>query len=215
MFGKKFFKVQSTRDWYMILGMCGTIFGATYLMPIFYRAFCERTGYTGVGLKRKDFDYSKMHDPKKIHRKFTLNFQGMCEPELGWSFFPLQDSVTLNAGETVLAFFRAFNENPTPVIGISAYVVQPDEAVQYFNKIQCFCFDEQMLNPSEEVDLPLFFYLDPKICDDPLLSEVREITLMYTFYKAQDQTLAELLKNHPNSPLNRPLVKNPLIIENE
>ena len=88
--------------------------------------------------------------------------------------------------------------------------MQPDEVVQYFNKIQCFCFDEQMLNPHEEVDLPLFFYLDPKLCDDPILSEVKEITLMYTFYKAQDQTLAELLRTHPNSPHNRPPISNPL-----
>lgn len=204
MFGKKFFQESSRAGWYYAGGLFGFTFGITYLMPLFYRIFCEQTGYAGAGVKQKDFDYAKMHDPKKIHRKFELHFQGMTEPELGWSFFPLQDSVYINAGETVLAFFRAYNENSEPVIGISAYVVQPDEVVQYFNKIQCFCFDEQMLNPNESVDLPLFFYLDPKICDDPVLSEVKEITLMYTFFKAQDQTLADLLKNHPNSPLNRP-----------
>lgn len=211
MFGKRFFKESSRAGWYYSGGLFGVTFGLTYLMPLFYKTFCEKTGYTGLGLKQKKFDYATMHDAKKIHRKFLLHFQGFSEPELGWSFFPLQDSVEINAGETVLAFFRAHNDNSDPVIGISAYVVQPDEVVQYFNKIQCFCFDEQMLNPKEEVDLPLFFYLDPKICDDKVLSEVKEITLMYTFYKAQDQTLAELLRTHPNSPHNRPAIAHPII----
>ncbi|CAG9333673.1 unnamed protein product [Blepharisma stoltei] len=197
--------------WYYSMGFFCFTFGMTYLMPLWYKTFCEKTGYTGLGLKRKDFDYGKIHDPKKIHRKFKIIFQGSSEPELGWSFFPLQDTVEVNAGETVLAFYRAYNDSPNPIIGISAYVVQPDEAVQYFNKIQCFCFDEQMLNPKEQVDMPLFFYLDPKICDEPLMFGQDEVRLMYTFYKAQDQTLANLLRDHPNSPLNRPPAANPAI----
>lgn len=196
--------------WYFSAGLFICTFGLTYIFPFFYKTFCETTGYAGSGRIQRDYDYSIMHDAKKIHRKYNIHFASSCEPELGWSFFTLQDSVTINAGETVLAFFRAYNDSSEPMIGISAYMVQPDEAVQYFNKIQCFCFDEQLLNPSEEVDLPLFFYLDPKITEDPLLSEVRDITLMYTFYKAQDQTLATLLSEHPNSPLNRPPVPFPV-----
>lgn len=209
-FYKKFVQQHNRKvGYYYAIGVFGFTFGATYLMPIFYKTFCERTGYAGSGLTRKEYNYSEIHDEKKIHRKFDIAFKGTCEPELGWSFFPLQDDVTVNAGETVLAFYRAYNDTDEPMIGISAYIVQPDEAVQYFNKVQCFCFDEQMLNPKEEVDLPLFFYLDPKICDDPVMSEVKEITLMYTFYKAQDQTLATLLAEHPNSPLKRPNVAPP------
>jgi len=185
------------------------IFGATYLYPMAYRTFCEKVGIAGVGANRAELDYRTMHDKAKIHRKFDILFKGSAEPDLQWSFFPLQDTVTVNAGETVLAFYRAHNANTKPTIGISAYVVQPDEAVQYFNKIQCFCFDEQMLNPQEEVDFPLFFYLDPKIVDDAALADVKEVTLMYTFYLAQDQTLATLLAEHPNSPTKRPLVAPP------
>ena len=210
MFRKKVVKNTARIGWFYAGGLFGMTFGLTYLAPLFYKTFCEKTGYTGLGIKQKKFEYSKIHNPARIHRKFSIHFQALSEPDLGWSFFPLQDSVEVNAGETVLAFFRAYNDNEDPMIGISAYVVQPDEVVQYFSKIQCFCFDEQMLNPNEEVDLPLFFYLDPKICEDPVLSEVKEITLMYTFYKSQDQTLAELLKNHPNSPINRPPIQNPL-----
>lgn len=200
---------QINSAWYIAGGVCGMIFGATYLYPMFYRTFCEKTGYAGAGVNRKEIDYRSMHDKSKIHRKYQVLFKGSAEPDLKWSFFPLQESVTVNPGETVLAFYRAHNANTIPTIGISAYVIQPDDAVQYFNKIQCFCFDEQLLNPQEEVDFPLFFYLDPKIVDDPALADCKEVTLMYTFYLAQDQTLATMLAEHPNSPLKRPLVPAP------
>lgn len=84
----------------------------------------------------------KITDDKLIHRKFIINFKGISEEELGWSFFPLQESVVVHPGETVLAFYRAHNSADNPRIGVSAYIVQPDEAVPYFHKIQCFCFDE-------------------------------------------------------------------------
>jgi cytochrome c oxidase assembly protein subunit 11 len=200
---------QIKSAWYFAGGFCGIVFGSTYLYPMLYRTFCEKVGIATPGASRKELDYSTMHDTTKIHRKFDIYFKASAEPDLKWSFFPLQESVTVNAGETVLAFYRAHNANTKSTIGISAYVVQPDDAVQYFNKIQCFCFDEQMLNPQEEVDLPLFFYLDPKIAEDSSLADVKEVTLMYTFYLAQDQTLATMLAEHPNSPLKRPLVAAP------
>lgn len=172
-------------------------FGVTYVTPFFYKTFCDHMGYTGRSATQKEYTPKTMLDVTKIHRKYKVTFNGATEPELGWSFFPLQESIEINPGETVLAFYRAYNHTDKPLIGISAYIVQPDDVVQYFHKIQCFCFDEQLLNPSEEVDLPIFFYLDPKIVDDSTLTEMKEMTLMYTFYKAQDQTLAELLEKHP------------------
>jgi cytochrome c oxidase assembly protein subunit 11 len=200
--GFKFDYVKIKAGWYYAGSIFGVIYGGTYLFPLFYKTFCEKTGFSASEMKKEKYDYAQMHDVKKIHRKFDVHFKAICEPDLAWSFFPLQESVQVNAGETVLAFYRAYNDSDDARIGISAYVTAPDEASQYFHKIQCFCFDEQMLNPKEEIDLPLFFYLDPKICNDPLLVDTKEITLMYTFYKAQDQTLAQLLSEHPNSPHN-------------
>lgn len=90
------------------------------------------------------------------------------------------------AGETALAFYTARNPTNKPVIGISTYNVIPFEAGAYFNKIQCFCFEEQQLNPNEEVDMPVFFYIDPEICEDPKLEFLEDIILSYTFFEAKE-----------------------------
>lgn len=89
-------------------------------------------------------------------------------------------------GETALAFYTAKNPTNKPVIGISTYNVIPFEAGAYFNKIQCFCFEEQQLNPNEEVDMPVFFYIDPEICEDPKLEFLEDIILSYTFFEAKE-----------------------------
>ncbi|RXG71131.1 cytochrome c oxidase assembly protein COX11, mitochondrial [Armadillidium vulgare] len=89
-------------------------------------------------------------------------------------------------GETALAFYSARNPTNKPVIGISTYNVLPFEAGQYFNKIQCFCFEEQMLNPNEEVSMPVFFYIDPEFADDPFMEKVQDIVLSYTFFEVKE-----------------------------
>lgn len=89
-------------------------------------------------------------------------------------------------GETALAFYTAKNPTDLPVTGISTYNVIPFEAGAYFNKIQCFCFEEQQLNPHEEVDMPVFFYIDPEIVADPKMEFVDTITLSYTFFESKD-----------------------------
>ena len=191
-FNPKFQKMRHTRTgWYYSMGLFSLTFGLTYLFPLFYKTFCEATGYTGQGVKQQGYDPKTMHDPKKIHRKYEIQFKGNCEPDLKWSFFPLQDSVTINPGETVLAFFRAFNAGSEAMIGISAYIVQPDEVVQYFNKIQCFCFERQVLEPGQTMDFPVSFSVDPEIQDDPNLDDVKTITLSYTFFPARDADSGE------------------------
>ncbi|XP_065659503.1 cytochrome c oxidase assembly protein COX11, mitochondrial isoform X2 [Hydra vulgaris] len=90
----------------------------------------------------------------------------------------------LTPGETALAFYTAKNLSDRPIIGIATYNVVPFSAGQYFNKIQCFCFEEQQLNPREEVDMPVFFYIDPEIDEDPLMEKVKEIILSYTFFES-------------------------------
>lgn len=98
----------------------------------------------------------------------------------------------VNAGETALAFYRAYNHEQYPIIGFATYQVSPEEATLYFSKIQCFCFHQQMLNPKEELQLPLFFYLEPEINDDPILENIKEIKIVYKFYKAKKQDLAKM-----------------------
>jgi cytochrome c oxidase assembly protein subunit 11 len=129
-------------------------------------------------------------------KKFTVKFIKEVDAELPWSFEPLQDRVVINAGETCLIFYRAKNLTDEPLIGLSVYDVHPQSTALYFNKIQCFCFENQMLGPREEVDLPVFFYIDPAINDAPDLDEYREFVLKYSFYLAKKQDLAKVMAEH-------------------
>jgi len=115
---------------------------------------------------------------------------------LPWEFKTLQEKVVVNAGETCLIFFRARNKTNKPIVGLSVYDVHPQSLAFYFNKIQCFCFENQMLGPYEEVDLPVFFYIDPTIEEDSRLNDLNEFILKYTFYYAKRQDLAEVMVQH-------------------
>lgn len=107
---------------------------------------------------------------------------------MDWTFEPCQREITLRIGETALAFYQAKNNMPKAFVGVSTYNVLPPQAGLYFNKIQCFCFDEQRLRAGEEMDMPVFFFLDPAMADDWRLDGVDQVTLSYTFFPAgEDQ----------------------------
>ncbi|KAM5125439.1 cytochrome c oxidase assembly protein COX11, mitochondrial-like isoform 2-T2 [Mantella aurantiaca] len=119
-------------------------------------------------------------------RVIKVTFNADVHASLHWNFRPQQSNIYLVPGETALAFYKAKNSTEKPVIGISTYNVIPYEAGQYFNKIQCFCFEEQRLNPQEEVDMPVFFYIDPEFAEDPRMANVDNILLSYTFFEAKE-----------------------------
>ena len=100
-------------------------------------------------------------------------------------FRPQQSVISVAPGETALAFYTARNPTDKPIDGISTYNVIPFEAGVYFNKIQCFCFEEQRLNPHEQVDMPVFFYIDPEFDEDPATMSYDKITLSYTFFESK------------------------------
>lgn len=100
----------------------------------------------------------------------------------------------MNAGETALSFYKVYNRADKPIAGIAIYQIFPEDASLYFNKIQCFCFENQLLYPNESVDLPLLFYLDPAIHHDLNLKDTKEIILTYHFFPSADQTIAEVLQ---------------------
>jgi len=158
--------------------------GATYAAVPLYRIFCQETGYGGT--TQKGHDKSKVGTMKaKKDRVLTVKFNADIAATMRWNFRPQQNEVKLFAGETALAFYTAKNPTTKPIDGISTYNVVPFEAGQYFNKIQCFCFEEQRLNPGEEVDMPVFFYIDPEFLDDPNLEKDDMITLSYTFFESK------------------------------
>jgi cytochrome c oxidase assembly protein subunit 11 len=171
--------------------------GFTYAAVPLYKMFCESTGFeTKSDFKDLSNEELKMRmqnlkisKTKQIKVKFVAN----TSSDLNWSFEPEQSEVKLAIGETSLAFYRAKNRTNRPIVGIATYNILPFEAGLYFNKIQCFCFEEQRLEPGEEVDMPVFFYIDNEFCNDPLLENTTDIVLSYTFFESKD---ALDLQNH-------------------
>ncbi|XP_023228470.1 cytochrome c oxidase assembly protein COX11, mitochondrial-like isoform X2 [Centruroides sculpturatus] len=175
------FKNRTTRLY--ITGFVLLFGGLSYAAVPLYRIYCQATGKGGQAVIADDDKIANM--PRIIDRTITVHFNADTISSLQWNFKPQQNEIKLVPGETALAFYTARNPTNAPVTGIATYNVLPFEAGQYFNKIQCFCFEEQRLNPDEEVDMPVFFYIDPGFSEDPSLEDVDELTLSYTFFEAK------------------------------
>jgi cytochrome c oxidase assembly protein subunit 11 len=161
------------------LGMVALSFAAVPL----YQVFCRATGFGGTTQR------ASQGAAQVLDRKIEIRFNTDVNSELPWLFKPNQRSVTLKIGETGMATFHAVNKSSETVIGTAVYNVTPEKAGLYFDKIQCFCFTQQLLKPQESADLPVAFYVDPAIAKDPNLDDVKVITLSYTFYRAKSPQL--------------------------
>ncbi|MSO75615.1 MAG: cytochrome c oxidase assembly protein [Alphaproteobacteria bacterium] len=151
----------------------------SYASVPLYRLFCQVTGYGGTTRVAVAPPAAGVVD-----RDITIRFDANISRELAWSFVPAQPSLTLKVGEEGLAFYRATNLGTGPLVGTATFNVTPDKAGRYFNKIQCFCFTEQRLEPGETVDMPVLFFVDPEIVKDRHAGDVKIITLSYTFFPA-------------------------------
>uniref|UniRef100_A0AAQ4QIQ6 Cytochrome c oxidase assembly protein COX11, mitochondrial n=1 Tax=Gasterosteus aculeatus aculeatus TaxID=481459 RepID=A0AAQ4QIQ6_GASAC len=145
----------------------------------------QASGLGGAAVAGHDTEQVETMEPVK-GRVLKISFNADTHASMQWNFRPQQSEIFVVPGETALAFYRAKNPTNKPIIGISTYNVVPFDAGQYFNKIQCFCFEEQRLNPHEEVDMPVFFYIDPEFDEDPRMARVDTITLSYTFFEAKE-----------------------------
>lgn len=177
--------------WTFQLGILGAIFGLCYLTVPLYRMFCQHMGLEG-DTKQKDYSRlaaKRMNKDKKI----KVIFEADTTPELQWDFEPVQKEVMVHPGETALMFYRAYNHQLKPVIGMAIYTIYPEFASNYFSKIQCFCFNQQMLNAHEELDMPLYFYIEPEFQDDPNLQSVETIRVSYKFFPVKKQDLAKIV----------------------
>lgn len=164
--------------------MAAVIFmlGMSYAAVPLYQAFCQATGYGGTVQVSTEEKFKTMR-PVPGAKPITVTFEATTSDNMPWSFRPQQRSVRVVPGETALAFYTAYNPTDKPITGVSTYNVTPMRVGVHFNKIQCFCFEEQRLRPNEEIDMPLFFYIDPDFCDDITMEDVREVTLAYTFFR--------------------------------
>ena len=116
----------------------------------------------------------------------TVRFDTTIGDSMPWSFVPVQLDVKVVPGETALSFFRVTNRSDKAITGVATYNVHPPKVGLYFQKIQCFCFEEQRLLPGETVDMPVFFFIDPEILDDPQVGYITDVTLSYTFFQTDE-----------------------------
>jgi cytochrome c oxidase assembly protein subunit 11 len=158
----------------VVAGMVGLTFAAVPL----YRLFCESTGYGGA-TRRAAAPSQHVTD-----QRITVRFDANTSSELKWDFRAEQREMTLNIGENAMAFYRATNLSDKPLTGTATFNVTPEIAGSYFNKVQCFCFSEQTIAPGESADFPVSFFVDPAILSDPEARRIEEITLSYTFFRA-------------------------------
>ncbi len=142
-----------------------------------YNWFCRVTGYGG------ETNVAEAGSDTILDQTIKIRFDGSKERGMPWEFKPLQQELELRIGETGLAFYEAYNPTDRPIAGQAAYNVAPYSAGAYFSKIACFCFTEQVLQPGERVEMPVTFFVDPEIVDDPEAKFVHTITLSYTFYE--------------------------------
>lgn len=170
-----------------LLSLLVFMVGMAYAAVPLYRIFCAKTGTGGDPRLAGENMTGKIEDMKPVReRKITVTFNADHHSEMEWDFKPSQKKVTVIPGETALAFYTAKNPTDQPIIGIATYNILPFQAGLYFNKIQCFCFEEQWLNPNEEVDMPVFFFIDPEYDDDPVLADTDDIILSYTFFRSSE-----------------------------
>ncbi|AQZ15060.1 COX11 (YPL132W) [Zygosaccharomyces parabailii] len=158
--------------------------GLAYAAVPLYRAICARTGFGGVPITDKRKFTSDKVVPVDTEKRIRVAFTSEVSQILPWKFVPEQREVYVQPGETALAFYKAKNTGDTDIIGMATYSITPGDAAQYFNKIQCFCFEEQRLAAGEEVDMPVFFFIDPDFASDPAMRNIDDIMLHYTFFRA-------------------------------
>ena len=157
-----------------VVGIC-CMTGLGFASVPLYRMFCEATGLDGTTNRSEKA-------PGAIDRKITIAFDANVSPKLDWKFAPERQEDEIDVGARDMAFYVATNRSKVPVTGTATYNVTPSQAGKYFTKIECFCFTQQTLQPGETMRMPVIFFVDPKMRDDPDMKDVETITLSYTFY---------------------------------
>jgi cytochrome c oxidase assembly protein subunit 11 len=175
LFGKEIDGLQKTV--LQTVGVVVVMGGLAWASVPFYDWFCRVTGFGGIT------NTAETGSDVILDQTITIRFDASLDRGMPWEFKPMQREMTLRIGETGLAFYEAHNPTDHPVAGQAAYNVTPYEAGYFFDKIECFCFAEQVLQPGETVEMPVSFYVDPAIVNDRDAKYVHTITLSYTFYE--------------------------------
>ena len=161
--------------------------GLAYASAPLYDLFCRTTGFGGRPL------VAQSGDRPILDRTVAVRFDSNVDSALPWRFEPLQREVRVRLGEEHLAHYRVTNVSQRPLVGTSTYNVTPEHAGPWFNKLQCFCFTEQLLLPGQSVDMPVVFFVDPELDKDRRYDNIRTVTLSYTFFEAKTERAKTLL----------------------
>jgi cytochrome c oxidase assembly protein subunit 11 len=157
-----------------------------------YRIFCQVTGFGGTTMRATEAEAAAVQITNKM---ISVRFDANVDRQLPWRFAMQQTTQDLRIGSRKMAFYSAENLSGQPITGIASFNVEPELAGKYFHKIQCFCFNEQTLQPGQSVNMPVIYYVDPKILQDPETKDIQQITLSYTFHKAVNQPTGTLAAN--------------------
>ena len=183
---------------FRLVGLAAFMLAMSFAAVPFYDWFCRVTGFGGVT------QVAAEASEEILDREITVRFDGSLDHNMRWDFKPVQRTMTLRIGETGLAFYEAHNPTDEVIAGTASFNVYPYSAGYFFNKIQCFCFEQQVLQPGETVLMPVTFYVDPEIIDDREAKHVKIITLSYTFHVTdlpdQQASLATDIKTKVNKP---------------
>ncbi|AKM07452.1 cytochrome c oxidase assembly protein [Pelagerythrobacter marensis] len=166
----------------------GAMLGLGYAAVPLYEMFCQVTGFGGTTQRATEgeADLASRMAQSAGAKTISVRFDASTSHAMPWTFAPEQVTETVQIGERDMAFFTARNDSSEPITGTATFNVEPEQTGKYFNKIQCFCFTEQTLQPGEEVRMPVLFFIDPAILDDPNAQSVEQITLSYTFHRKPD-----------------------------
>jgi cytochrome c oxidase assembly protein subunit 11 len=189
--GRRFHKLVTVAGLCIAIGVMTT--GVSYSVTL-YRLFCQATGAFGTT------ERAASDDSTQSARTVTVSFNTDVAPGMPWRFVPVQRSVTVHLGEEALVFFEAENLSDHPIVGHATFNVTPEKIGLYFKKIQCFCFTEERLGPHQKVEMPVDFFVDPRMQTDAGADDVRDIALSYTFFESRAPEGAQDLARFENRP---------------
>ncbi len=172
-------RARNRRVGLICAGAVAAMLGLAFASAPLYRLFCQVTGFGGATLR------AERAPDRVLDRVVTVRFNADTDPGLPWEFKPTRREMKVRLGEQALAFYTARNRSPETIVGTATFNVTPDKAGGFFDKLQCFCFNEQTLAPGQAADLPVSFFVDPAMAGDANLDDVNTITLSYTFFRVK------------------------------
>jgi len=174
----------------VVVALCmltGGMLGLSYAAVPLYEMFCRVTGYGGT-TQRAESPPAQGGTGRMMQIRFDANTSG----DLDWKFKPVSNTMDVEVGVERIGFYRAENTSQEPLVGTATFNVTPEIAGSYFNKIECFCFTEQRLEPGESMEMPVSFFIDPDMLKDPDARDLQSVTLSYTFFPVKQPQATDL-----------------------